>query len=194
MGTKQSRAVIIIDMQKEYFKKGGFLEVPEGRRVADNLVRLIAAARENSIPVIHVRHVSKNPSDATFRAGSDAVDFVDDLLPANGEEIITKTRPSSFYLTELDTLLMRQGIDTLVIGGLMSFMCCDTTARDAHARGYTVYFLRDGTGAIPLGGIPVETVHEVTCAVQGLVFSRVVSTDEMIGMISRDREEAVSRD
>jgi nicotinamidase-related amidase len=182
----EKKAVIIIDMQKEYFTEGGFLRVPAGRTVADNLVRLAAAARKRGVPVIHVRHISKNPTDPTFRAGTDAVDFIEELTPEAGEAVITKTRPGSFYLTDLGDILSRHGIDAVIVCGLMSFMCCDTTAREAHARGYTVYFLSDGTAAIPLAGIPAETVHEVTCAIQGLVFSRVVTTDQMIEMISAE--------
>ncbi len=185
MGSEEKCAVIVIDMQKEYFKKGGFLEVPDGPEVKRKITGLVAAARGHGVPVIHVRHISARPLNATFQAGTDAVDFVEGLLPEDGEMVITKTRPSSFYLTNLETELERRGIDSVIVCGLMSFMCCDTTARDANARGYTVYFVKDATAAIALGDLSASTIHAATCAVQASGFSRVVTTDEMIAQISR---------
>jgi nicotinamidase-related amidase len=185
METGNRYALLIIDMQKEYFKQGGFLTIPDGPRVAENLLALMDAARRLSVDVVHIRHISKNPGDATFRAGSDAVEFIDGFTPAPGEPVVTKTRPGSFYLTDLGDILMRRGIDGVIIGGLMSFMCCDTTAREAHARGYSVHFLRDGTAALDIGGIGASVIHDVVCTVQGLTFSKVVTTAEMIDILKK---------
>jgi nicotinamidase-related amidase len=186
MKADNRKALLVIDMQKEYFREGGFLTVPDGPKVAQNLLELMDVARSRSVDIIHVRHISKNPQDATFRAGSDAVEFVDGFVPRPGEPVVTKTRPGSFYHTELGDILLRRGIDGVIIGGLMSFMCCDTTAREAHARGYSVHFLRDGTAAIDIGEVAAPTIHAVVCAVQGLVFSRVVTTREMIDSIEKE--------
>ncbi len=179
-------ALLVIDMQKEYFKPGGFLTIPDGPRVAENLLTLMDAARTLSVDVIHVRHIGNNPGAATFRAGSDAVEFTDGFMPAPGEPVVTKTRPGSFYLTDLSDILARRGIDGVIIGGLMSFMCCDTTAREAHARGFSVHFLRDGTAALDIGGINASVIHDVVCAVQGLMFSKVVTTAEMIDILKKE--------
>lgn len=179
-------ALLVIDMQKEYFTEGGFLKIPEGPKVAENLLELMDVARQRSIDVIHVRHISKNPQDATFRAGSSAVEFIDGFIPRPDEPVVTKTRPGSFYLTDLGDILTRRGIGCVIVGGLMSFMCCDTTAREAHARGYSVYFLRDGTAAIDIGDVGAASIHTAVCAVQGLVFSRVVATKEMIDILKRE--------
>ncbi len=186
MDTATRRALLVIDMQKEYFKQGGFLTVPEGPKVAENLLALMDVARSRSIDIIHVRHISKNPQDATFRAGSDSVEFIDGFVPRAGEPVVTKTRPGSFYRTELGDILLRRRVDEVIIGGLMSFMCCDTTAREAHARGYPVHFLRDATAAIDIGQLPAPMIHAAVCAVQGLVFSRVVTTGEMIEILKKE--------
>jgi nicotinamidase-related amidase len=177
-------ALLVIDMQKEYFTQGGFLTIPDGPKVADNLVKLMDIARQRKVDVIHIRHISKGPQDATFRAGSSTVEFIDGFVPLPGEPVVTKTRPGSFYLTDLGDILARRGIDGVIIGGLMSFMCCDTTSREAHARGYSVYFLGDGTAALDIGILSAATIHAVVCAVQGLVFSRVVTTQEMIDILN----------
>ncbi|MDF1535489.1 MAG: isochorismatase family protein [bacterium] len=69
-----------------------------------------------------------------------------------------------------------EGLDSDLarIAGFMSFMCCDTTARNAHSRGYKVLFVQDATATIDLGDIPAADVHGVTVAVQGFMFSEVV--------------------
>jgi len=190
MNTGSKYALIVIDMQKEYFRKGGFLTVPEGPEVAENLLGIIGVARNLSVDIIHVRHISGNPQDTTFRAGSDAVEFIDGFVPGPGEPVVTKTRPGSFYLTDLGDILTRRGIESVVIGGLMSFMCCDTTAREAHARGYSVYFLKDATAAIDIGGLSASAIHSVVCAVQGLVFSRVVTAGEMKDILKKETSTA----
>ncbi len=186
MKTSIKHALLVIDMQKEYFREGGFLTVPDGPKVAENLLKLMEVARSRSIDVIHVRHISKNPQDATFRAGSDAVEFIDGFVPGPRETVITKTRPGSFYLTDLGHILARRGIDGVIIGGLMSFMCCDTTAREAPARGYWVHFVSDATAAIDIGRLSAPTIHAVVCAVQGLVFASVVTTREMIDILEKE--------
>jgi nicotinamidase-related amidase len=190
MKTSGNYALLVIDMQKEYFKEGGFLRIPDGPKVAENLLALMDVARSRSVDIIHVRHIGKGPQDATFRAGSDAVEFIDGFIPKPGEPVITKTRPGSFYLTDLGEILSRCGIDGVIIGGLMSFMCCDTTSREAHARGYSVHFLSDGTAAIDIGNVSAPTIHAVTCAVQGLVFANVVTTQQMIDILEKGTSAA----
>ncbi|MBN1574038.1 MAG: cysteine hydrolase [Deltaproteobacteria bacterium] len=181
---KSKVALLVIDMQKEYFEEGAPLKVPKGGEVLENIKRLVDAARVKKIPLMHIRHIGKDPDAFVFGAGSPLVKFADELKPKAGEPAITKTRPGSFYMTELDDILLREGVETVVITGLMSFMCCDTTAREAHARGYSVLFVRDATAAIDIGGLSADTIHEVVLAVQGFNFSRVVTTDEAIAELS----------
>ena len=66
----------------------------------------------------------------------------------------------------------------------MSFMCCDTTARDAHSKGYKVLYVQDATAAIDLGDIPAADVHKVTVAVQGFMFSEVVTTEDILKLLA----------
>ena len=174
------KAILSIDLQKQYFEPGSPLEIPDGKAVLAQVTRLLAKAREKGQLIIHIRHISKNPEDSKFRAGSPQVEFMEEVKPLKGEPVITKTRPGAFYLTELDDILKRKSIDEVVICGLMSFMCCDTTAREAHARGYQVYFLKDATAALKIGDIPAETVHQVTCAIQGFLFSKVLTAGELV--------------
>lgn len=176
-------AVVAIDIQKEYLTKGRPLFVQEGQSVLAKATEIMDAARGKGISVVHVKHVSKNLSDSTFNRNSPLVELAYEV-PAQ-EPVVTKQVPGAFYSTDLDDLLKSRGIEVVAVLGLLSFMCCDTTAREAHARGYKVLFVEDATAAIPVNGIDAKTVHNVVCAVQGWMFSQVVTTPELIALINK---------
>ncbi len=180
-------ALLTIDMQKEYFEDGRPLKVPDGQAVLTNVVRLQEGARKAGIPLIHIQHLSLDPEGGVFVEGSPFSDLVQESAPATGETVVVKRYPSAFADTQLEGHLKELGVDTVVITGLMSFMCCDTTARDAHSRGYKVFFVQDATAAIDLGEIPAQQAHEVTLAVQGFVFSEVVSTEEVLEKLEKGK-------
>lgn len=179
---KQNFALLCIDLQKEYFKKERPLFVPKGSKVLKNVVLLLEKAREKAIPVIHVRHISKNPSDVTFNAGSPFIEFMLEVTPQN-EYIVTKSLPGAFSKTNLDTILKSLKVSNIIICGLTSFLCCDTTSREAHARGYNVYFIKDATAALDIFGIPGKDVHKIVCAIQKWYFAKVVNTKQILKMI-----------
>jgi len=125
-------AVLSIDMQVEYFREGGPLRVPRGEAVLQTVRRLLCAARSRGVPVVHVRHVSSDPLDATFASGSPGVAFVEEAAPTGDERIITKSLPGAFHATHPDQVLHEATVHTVLVCGLLSFMCCDTTARGRH--------------------------------------------------------------
>lgn len=180
----QSSALLCIDLQREYFDCGRPLRVPNGALVLANTVKLVNMAREIGIPVVHVRHESSKPDAVTFARNSRFLEFTADVSPQKEEYVVTKSRPGAFYDTGLDTHLRSLGITRLFLCGLMSFMCVDTTAREAHARGYEVIFVSDATAAIPMGDLSADDVHKVVCAIQGWMFSTVLCTDDAIKLLT----------
>jgi len=178
-------ALICIDLQKEYFRKGGSLKVSCGDKVLGNVERLLRAVRNMRMLIVHVRQVSDNLGGSTFQAGSASVEFVEAAKPVKGETVITKSLPGAFCFTELNDILFRGNIDTIAVCGFLSFLCVGTTAREAHARGYQVYFIKDATAAIGIDDISAEIVHKVTCAIQNWAFSRVIDTDGLIEYTSK---------
>ena len=145
----QKISLLVIDLQKEYLSAGRPLFVRDGQAVLDRSKRLMDAARRKGIGIVHIKHVSSDPADETFNANSPWTNFAYDV-PA-GEPVVVKNRPGAFHSTTLDGILRAAHVETVAVLGLLSFMCCDTTAREAHARGYKVLFLEDATAAIPLG-------------------------------------------
>jgi len=82
-----------------------------------------------------------------IRAGSPDAELIEAFNPVNGERVITKSRYDAFANTELEMVLRSLGIEDLVIGGVMTNLCCETTAREAFVRDFNVFFLADGTAA-----------------------------------------------
>jgi nicotinamidase-related amidase len=107
--------------------------------------------------------------------GSPESEIHDELAPLPGEKVILKHRYSAFYNTDLETVLRCIKIEDLVIGGVMTNLCCESTARDAYYRDYRVFFLADGTGSIN------EEMHEASLLNLAFGFAYITTTNSIIG-------------
>lgn len=177
-------AVLIIDAQEEYGPRGG-LAISGIEETSERIRALLAAARNAGVPVVNVRHISKDPEDSTFNAASDGVKFIPELAPAPGELVITKQHPDAFIDTTLDRKLTGLGVDTVYVCGYTSFLCCDSTSRHAAALGYDVRFVEDAIGEFPLGDLSQQDIHRAIVAFQGAMFSTVMTTADAIVDIVR---------
>ena len=173
-------ALLVIDVQNEYFT--GTMPITYPKDSFSNILSSIDVAHQNNIPVILIQHVSKDPTARTFRRDSHEVEIHPEVL-AKGYDLITqKHQASSLYQTTLKAFLKEHHIDTVVISGYMTQMCCDTTARHAAHLGYKVKFLSDATGTLNLsshtGSITAKQLHEATLITQSLFFSEVLTLEE----------------
>jgi nicotinamidase-related amidase len=171
----ESPVLLLIDVQREYFTRESPLWIPDGPQVLEQLAGLLEVARQASVPVVHVQHHEGRGSEV-FATGTAAVETMPEVAPLPEELVVLKRLPGSFDGTQLDDVLESLHARTLIIGGFMTHMCCDTTAREAHARGLDVRFLTDGTATRDLprpggGTIPHQIVHEATLAAQADGFS-----------------------
>lgn len=180
---KQKIALLCIDLQKEYFDKERPLFVANGPKILKNVVLLLKTAREENIPIIHIQHISSNPSDATFNAASLFIEFTPKVIPQNNEHVVIKSLPGAFSRTNLDAILKSLKITDVIICGLTSFLCCDTTSREAHANGYSVYFIKDATAAINIFNIPAKEIHKIVCTIQEWYFAKVLNTKQILKII-----------
>ncbi|RLA94482.1 MAG: hypothetical protein DRG69_05195 [Deltaproteobacteria bacterium] len=140
-------ALLVIDMQ-EYFRPlaGGIVE-----RVRD----LLGAFRRAQLPVVFTAHGHKDPRrdggmlarwwGEVIQEGAFDHRFMEEVAPREGEKVIKKRRYSAFFATELEDYLRAKGVQDLVISGVMTNLCCETTARDAFMRDFRVFFLHDAT-------------------------------------------------
>src|SRR3954463_16606503 len=148
------RALLIIDIQRDYFP-GGAYPLVEPAQAAEAARRVLDAFRANGDPVIHLQHVWDEP-DATFmKPGTPGVEIHDSVTPADGEPVLQKAFPNGFVGTSLEADLRAAGADEVVVCGMMTSMCVDATARAAADLGFTVTVAHDACATMPLsfGGV-----------------------------------------
>jgi nicotinamidase-related amidase len=100
------------------------------------------------------------------------------IAPRTNEKVVFKHRYSAFYNTDLETVLRCLKVEDLVISGVMTNMCCESTARDAYYRDYRVFFPADGTGTIN------EEMHLASLLNLAYGFALVTTTDAIVAQIS----------
>lgn len=181
--TTPRRALILIDVQNEYFDAEGPLAIQYPPR-ADSLARIletIATARDADLPVVVVQH--EYPAGApVFAAGSANQQVHPDVAAAVGTDAthVTKSFSSVFAGTGLLDRVREQGIDTLTLVGYMTNNCVLATAADAEQHGLAVEVLSDATGAINLaneaGSAGAQQVHETLMVLLHSNFAAVAPT------------------
>lgn len=176
------RAVVVVDIQNEYFA-GGKMPLVGIERAAANAARVIAHARARGDLVINVRH--ETPNGPVFVPGSEGSKIHALVAPADGEPVVVKNFPNSFRDTDLKSLIDGHGVDEVVVIGAMSHMCVDATTRAAHDLGYKTTTVHDACATLDLEfadvSIPAAQVHATIMAALAFAYGSVVSTDELIG-------------
>ena len=143
-----TNALVVIDVQ-ESFRRRPTWQVVSNPDVAADVQRLVDAARAAGDLVVWVLH-SEPGSGGVFDPAQGHVRLMDELIPLDGEPIVTKTSRNAFTTTNLAQLLTERGIRHLVICGIQTEQCCETTARVANDLGYEVTFVTDATATFPI--------------------------------------------
>lgn len=176
------RALLVIDVQNEYFT--GQLPVTYPVGSLENIVQVMQSAAEQQIPIVVVQHTEPEDESGVFQKGSPAWELHPQLAHFPHALRLEKNLPGSFTGTDLEAWLKQHEIDTVVIAGYMTQMCCDTTARQACHLGFAVEFLSDATGTLAFeneaGRATAEELHRATLVTQGFFPNKVISTSEWI--------------
>jgi nicotinamidase-related amidase len=107
--------------------------------------------------------------------------------------MLYEPRYGSFTGTDLDQILRSNGIDTIIVTGICTNICCETTAREAGMKDYYVFFPSDGTETFPAGGLTVDEIKKATLATLGTAFAKITTVDETIDMIRRSSNGVATR-
>jgi nicotinamidase-related amidase len=203
-------ALVVIDMQRDFLMPGGFGEslgndVSQLRRTIEPLAALMAAWRAKGLPIIHTREghlpdLSDCPPAKLERGapskrigdpgafgrilirGEYGHDIIDELQPIDGEAVVDKPGKGAFYATELQDLLEKDGIKSLVVTGVTTEVCVHTTVREANDRGYECLVPADCVGSY----FPeFQRVGLEMIAAQGGIFGWVAESPLLIQEISR---------
>jgi nicotinamidase-related amidase len=171
-----SRALLIIDVQREYFKGALPIRHPAGH--LESILEVMDRAQEASVPTIVVRHHQPDPNSPVFRKGSEMWELHTEVEDRPRDLLLDKQLPGSFTNTALEEFLKSRKVDTVCIAGYMTQICCDTTARQAFHLGYKVEFLRDATGTLDVsnkaGSVTAEQLHESILVAQQMFISDVI--------------------
>jgi nicotinamidase-related amidase len=151
-------ALLVIDMQRFFLDATSPTYTCGGVAILPTVKRLMDSFRRAGRPVIFTRHVHHPGGldsgimgwwwEGKCLEGSPESEVHPDLAPMPGEKVIFKHRYSAFYNTDLETVLRCLKVEDVVVSGIMTNMCCESTARDAYYRDYRVFFPADGTGSI----------------------------------------------
>lgn len=126
-----------------------------------------------------------------IQAGTDPAKLHKSLEVEDGDILLTKPRFGAFTGTDLDMILRTNAIESVIIGGIATNVCCDTTAREANQRDYKVFFLSDGTGNHGMQGLSAEDIKAATLAAVRLAFGQVLTVDETIAKIEAEAQGGV---
>ena len=173
------RAILVVDIQNEYFPYGALPLVGIEDAVA-NAAKVIASAREGGDLVVNIRHEA--PGASIFVPGSKGVEIHSSVAPAEDEPVIVKNFPNSFRNTNLRDILDANGVTDVVVIGAMSHMCVDATTRAANDFGYATTTVHDAcaTRDLEFGGVtaPAAEVHTSIMAALAFAYGTVISTEE----------------
>jgi nicotinamidase-related amidase len=142
------RALVVVDVQESFRQRPNWAAV-SNPEIAKQVHRLADTFRARGEMIVWVLHVEPG-TDTVFDPENGFVRLMDGLAAAEGESVITKTSFNAFYTTNLQQLLTSAGIVEVVVCGIRTEQCAETTARDAAGRGYEVTFVIDATATTPI--------------------------------------------
>ena len=187
-------ALIVVDMQNSFCADDGGcgkpgLPIQNLQKAIDPCVRLVAAARAAEVPVIFTRYVYRPDyadggvmikhllpelKDAgALQAGTWDIEIVPKLTPEDGDFIIDKNRPSSFYATNLETMLNGLDVESLVVCGVTTNCCVESTVRDASHRDYKTFVVQDAVAELD------EERHDVALRSMDMLFADLTTVNDV---------------
>jgi len=145
-------AFLILDMQDFFFNKNSHAFIPSALPIINRINRIRKRCQELNVPVIYTRHInSKENAGQMSRWWRDILTREDEMsliieeLHEPGMRIVEKSQYNAFYNTGLEGILRDKNISQIIISGVMTHLCCETTAREAYVRDLDVYFGIDFT-------------------------------------------------
>jgi nicotinamidase-related amidase len=180
-------ALLVIDIQ-DSFKATPRWERRSSPRFEENVDRLIRSWRAAGLPVIFVLHTDPDPH---FETTSPFFKLMDFLSPAPGEPVLVKNTRNAFTSTNLQELLRAKGIERLVITGIQTEQCCETTTRLAADLGYDVDFVTEATMTFPIPNPETgeelstdEILRRTEFVLRGR-FARIATVDGLVAELER---------
>lgn len=183
-------ALVNVDMQQRFVDRAA-----AGTKLLQRINEFASLCRAAKIMVVHTSHVLRPDGSNTgvladlvepiregvLNKGRESAALHPDLDVHHSDILVEKPRFGAFYGTDLELILRSNGIDTIIITGISTPVCCDTTAREANARDFRVFLLSDGTATT---GQDATDIQRFTLEIIDGLFGYVIRTDEMTELIA----------
>ncbi|WP_099353706.1 cysteine hydrolase family protein [Fredinandcohnia onubensis] len=179
-----STALIIVDIQNDYFANGK-MELVNPDKAAANAAKVLDWFRQNNKDnIFHVQHIAASPELGFFLPNTEGAEIHETVLPLEHENLIIKNFPNSFLKTDLESKLREKGVTKVVVVGMMTHMCIDATVRAAVDLGFETLLIEDAcaTRDLEYQGkvVPAEQVHTAFVSAVGSLYCAVSSTEEFL--------------
>ncbi|MDR2924790.1 MAG: cysteine hydrolase [Azoarcus sp.] len=179
-------ALLIIDIQNDYFP-GGKMELAGSEAAVIKAEKLLNIFRNRELPVFHIQHISTRLNATSFLPQTEGANIHINVAPIENEKVIQKNYPNSFRETSLLKELRDGGITNLVVVGMMTQMCVDTTVRAAADLGFSCWLAHDACAAkdLSFAGKTVAAADVQTsymAALNGL-FAEVLDTGTIVSRL-----------
>jgi nicotinamidase-related amidase len=176
-------ALLVIDIQNDYFPNGK-MSLTNPEQAAQNAAKLLTHFRQTGAPIFHVQHITEGEIVPFFHPNTEGVEIHESVRPLEGETVIVKHMPNSFFNTNLHEKLQERGIKELIVCGMMSHMCIDATVRAAVEHGYACQVIEDACATTTLQIedkiIPAEHVHYGFMAALNGMYATVKTTEAFL--------------
>ena len=183
-------ALLIIDAQKYFLDKTSHAFIPSSLAIIPKIKSLLEVYNSMSFPVIMTQHINDEQNAEMLAVWwSDLITEDNSMCEITPElhhkssTIVKKAQYDAFYQTPLENILKEKGVTQVVITGVMTNLCCETTARSAFVRGFSVFFTVDGTATYN------EEFHKATLLNLSYGFATPVLCRELINHITETKNE-----
>ena len=180
---KKNPALLLVDIQKAFLEKDypGLIRNNENAEFICG--KILKKWRTLDLPIIHVRHSSTNP-ESKLHKSRPGFEFNDYVTPLENEMVLTKEVNSAFIGTNLENILIKSHIDTLVIVGMTTNHCISTTVRMSGNLGFDTYLISDSTACYNTKGLNGEiiacnTIYNSALASLQEEFATVIDSKEL---------------
>jgi len=182
----KTSALFIIDMQQFFCNPSSHAYFKDSTKIIPNIQNLITVYRQQSLPIIFTRYaLLRTESPGSMGRWWNDVLYDDDefsnviapLQSLPNELVIRKTQYSAFFETDLDQILKKLKVSNILITGVLTHLCCETTTRDAFMRNYDVFFVTDATAS------DKQDLHDASLRTLSDGFATLVTTNEVLSWI-----------
>ena len=180
---KKNPALLLVDIQKAFLEKDYPGLIRNNEHAEFICGKILKKWRTLDLPIIHVRHSSTNP-ESKLHKSRPGFEFNDYVTPLETEMVLTKEVNSAFIGTNLENILIKSHIDTLVIVGMTTNHCISTTVRMSGNLGFDTYLISDSTACYNTKGLNGEiidcnTIYNSSLASLQEEFATVIDSKEL---------------